>query len=80
MENAFLHWCDLTENYKLLTAADLDTDSALYQSAQLYRDKLGKTKEELPDSAIVITMQFNNDSNDEDIIETSITFTVHSAD
>ena len=82
MKNAFLHWCDLIKNYKPLTVADLDTDSPLYQGAQLYRDKLGKTKEELPDSAIVITMQSNNDSNcnDEDIIETSITFTIHSAD
>lgn len=82
MKNAFLHWCDLIENYKPLTVADLDTDSPLYQGAQLYRDKLGKTKEELPDSAIVITMLSNNDSNcnDEDIIETSITFTIHSAD
>ena len=82
MKNAFLQWCDLIKNYKPLTVADLDTDSPLYQGAQLYRDKLGKTKEELPDSAIVITMQSNNDSNcnDEDIIETSITFTIHSAD
>ena len=80
MKNAFLHWCDLIENYKHLTAGDLGTDSPLYQGAQLYRDKLGKTKEELPDSAIVITILSNNDCNDEDIIETSITFTIHSAD
>ena len=80
MKNAFLHWCDLIENYRPLNAADLDTDSPLYQGAQLYRDKLGKTKEELPDSAIVITILSNNDCNDEDIIETSITFTIHSAD
>ena len=80
MKNAFLQWCDLIKNYKPLTVADLDTDSPLYQGAQLYRDKLGKTKEELPDSAIVITILSNNDCNDEDIIETSITFTIHSAD
>lgn len=82
MKNAFLQWCDLIKNYKPLTAADLDTDSPLYQGSQLYRDKLGKTKEELPDSAIVITMLSNNDSNcnDEDIIEISIAFTIHSAD
>lgn len=67
-------WINLVQNYKPLTLADLHEDSPLYVFGQMYRDKLGKTIEELPDESIIIT-QISNEMSEDILMEVSVTFT-----
>lgn len=67
-------WIKLIQNYKPTTLADIHKDSPLYTFGQMYRDKMGKTIEELPDSSIIITAWSNEMSKDV-LTEVSITFT-----
>lgn len=76
----FESWIELVKPSKPITLADLDENCMLYQMGQLYRKSQGKTIDECPDSSISIIMLSNNDincNNENIIIETSVTFTIH---